>query len=119
MNYVLANLADDAKLGDALRTIKELFNLPDDAKPKWYLEASVVQEAEDSHVLPSKFPFQLVADGKSNNPNSVGFQLDSLWEPGIAASSLLLVNCTISSIVWLLQPRTANLACQNRHVLPA
>ena len=45
------------KLDDAIRGIKEVFQLPDDAKPKWYLEGDIDLKEPDEYLLPSKSPF--------------------------------------------------------------
>jgi len=42
------------KLDDAIRGIKEVFQLPDDAKPKWYLEGDIDLKEPDEYLLPSK-----------------------------------------------------------------
>ena len=42
------------KMGDAVRIIKEVFRLPDDAKPKWYLEFDIDLKEPDEYLLPSK-----------------------------------------------------------------
>jgi hypothetical protein len=55
-NYALGIPGD--KVDVALRTIREVFSLPDDTKPKWYLEAGIVQKAQDEYLLPSKPPFK-------------------------------------------------------------
>jgi len=45
------------KLDDAIRGIKEVFQLPDDAKPKWYLEGDIDLKEPDEYLFPSKLPF--------------------------------------------------------------
>jgi len=45
------------KLDDAIRGIKEVFQLPDDAKPKWYLEGDIDLKEPDEYLLPSTSPF--------------------------------------------------------------
>ncbi|KAF9783454.1 hypothetical protein BJ322DRAFT_1070939, partial [Thelephora terrestris] len=49
-NYALGIPED--KVDVALRTIKELFSLPDDTKPKWYLELGIFEKARDEYLLP-------------------------------------------------------------------
>ena len=49
------------KAGAAIRVIKELFHLPSDTKPKWYLEADIDLKAPDEYLLPSKSPFPTTA----------------------------------------------------------
>ena len=44
------------KRDDAIRVIKEVFHLPDDAKPKWYLELDMDLKEPDEYTLPSE-PF--------------------------------------------------------------
>ena len=44
------------KVDDAIRGIKEVFQLPDDAKPKWYLEGDIDLKEPDEYLLPSKSP---------------------------------------------------------------
>ena len=44
------------KMDDAIRVIKEVFHLPDDAKPKWYLEVDIDLKEPDDYLLPSKLP---------------------------------------------------------------
>ena len=45
------------KVEDAIRVIKEVFRLPDDAKPKWYLEGDIDLKEPDEYLLPSESPF--------------------------------------------------------------
>ena len=42
------------KLEEAVNVIKEYFNLPSDAKPRWYLENDVDLNEPDEYLLPSK-----------------------------------------------------------------
>jgi hypothetical protein len=42
------------KFDDVLRSIREVFSLPDDAHPKWYLEIGIVGKAPDEYRLPSE-----------------------------------------------------------------
>ena len=44
----------EEKLDDAIEVIKEHFNLPSDAKPKWYLEDDVDLKEPDEYQLPGK-----------------------------------------------------------------
>jgi len=44
----------EEKLEEAVTVIKEHFNLPGDAKPKWYLENDIDQKEPDEYLLPSK-----------------------------------------------------------------
>ena len=46
----------EEKLEEAISVIKEHFNLPSDAKPKWYLENDVDLNEPDEYLLPSKLP---------------------------------------------------------------
>ena len=46
------------KVDDAIRGIKEVFQLPDDAKPKWYLEGDIDLKEPDEYLLPSELPFR-------------------------------------------------------------
>ena len=45
------------KMNDAIRVIKEVFQLPDDAKPKWYLECDIDEKEPDEYLFSSKSPF--------------------------------------------------------------
>lgn len=38
----------------AIRVIKELFGLPDDAEPKWYVECDISEYGERNFPLPSE-----------------------------------------------------------------
>jgi len=49
------------KMDDAIRVIKEAFRLPDDAKPKWYLEGDIDLKDPYGYLLPSKPPFSMAA----------------------------------------------------------
>jgi len=42
---------------NAIRVIKEGFQLPNNAKPKWYLENDIDLKVPDDYLLPSKSPF--------------------------------------------------------------
>jgi len=42
---------------DVLRVIKDVFQLPDSAKPKWYLENDIDLKEPDEYLLPSKPSF--------------------------------------------------------------
>ena len=44
----------EEKLEEAISVIKEHFNLPSDAKPKWYLEDDIDEKEPDEFLLPSK-----------------------------------------------------------------
>lgn len=55
-NYALSIPDDDDKVDEALLAIKELFSLPDDTKPKWYLDVCIDQKAQDEYLLPSESP---------------------------------------------------------------
>ena len=44
------------KLEEAVDVIKEHFNLPSDAKPKWYLEDNIDEKEWDEYLVPSKSP---------------------------------------------------------------
>lgn len=57
-NYALGIPEDKDKLDEVLRGIKELFNLPDDAKSKLYPEAGIVERARDEYLIPSKSLFK-------------------------------------------------------------
>ena len=48
------------KWDDAIRVIKEVFQLPNDAKPKWYLEGDIDLKEPDEYLLPSMSPFRTV-----------------------------------------------------------
>ena len=52
------------KMNEAIRVIKEVFQLPDDAKPKWYLEGDMDLKDPDGYLLPSKLPFSTTTRGK-------------------------------------------------------
>ena len=41
-------------LAGVLRSIREVFSLPDDAQPKWYLEPNIVEKDPEEYYLPSK-----------------------------------------------------------------
>lgn len=45
------------KADGVIRMIKEVFQLPDDAKPKWYLEVDIDLKEPDEYLFPSKFPY--------------------------------------------------------------
>ena len=45
------------KRDDAIRVIKEVFQLCDDAKPKWYLEPDMDLKEPDEYTLPSESSF--------------------------------------------------------------
>jgi len=45
------------KMDDAIRVTKEAFHLPDDAKPKWYLEVDIDLKEPDEYLFPSKLSF--------------------------------------------------------------
>ena len=45
------------KMDDAIRVIKEVFHLPDDAKPKWYLEVDIDLKEPDEYLIPGKSSF--------------------------------------------------------------
>lgn len=45
------------KLEEVIHVIEEHFNLPNDAKPKWYLGKDVDLKEPDEYPLPSKSPF--------------------------------------------------------------
>lgn len=38
------------------RAIEKVFQLPDDTKPKWYLENDIDSKVPDDYLLPSKSP---------------------------------------------------------------
>ena len=44
----------EEKLDDAIGVIREHFNLPSDAKPRWYLENDVDLKEPDEYLLPSE-----------------------------------------------------------------
>ena len=46
----------EEKKHDVIRIIREVFHLPDDAKPKWYLEVDIDLKEPDEYLLPSKLP---------------------------------------------------------------
>jgi hypothetical protein len=48
------------KVDNAIRGIKEVFQLPEDAKPKWYLENDMDLKEPDEYLLPGKSPFSTV-----------------------------------------------------------
>ena len=41
------------KIDNAMRVIKEVLRLPDDAKPKWYLENDIDLKEPDEDLFPS------------------------------------------------------------------
>jgi hypothetical protein len=45
------------KADNVSRVIKEVFHLPEDAKPKWYLENDIDLKEPDEYLLPGKSPF--------------------------------------------------------------
>jgi hypothetical protein len=45
------------KMDNAIRVIKEVFQLPDDAKPNWFLENDIDLKEPDEYLFPSKSPF--------------------------------------------------------------
>jgi len=47
----------EKKMDDAIRVIKEVFHLLDDAKPKWYLEVDIDLKEPDEYLFPSKLSF--------------------------------------------------------------
>jgi len=47
----------EERIDDAIRGIKEVFHLPDDAKPKWYLEVDIDLKEPDEYLFPSKSSF--------------------------------------------------------------
>ena len=47
------------KRDDAIRVIKEVFQLPNDAKPKWYLEPDMDLKEPDEYTLPSASSFSV------------------------------------------------------------
>jgi len=49
------------KVDDAIRVIKEVFRLPDNAKPKWYLEGDIDLRDPDGYLLPSESPLSTTA----------------------------------------------------------
>jgi len=49
------------KMDNTTRVIKEVFHLPDDAKPKWYLEGDIDLRDPDGYLLPSKSPSSTAA----------------------------------------------------------
>ena len=55
------------KMGDVIRVIEEVFRLPDDAKPKWYLEVDSNLKDPDGHLLSSKSPFPRLDGERSDN----------------------------------------------------
>ena len=44
----------EERLDDVLRVIREVFSLPDDAQPKWYLESGIFRKDPDQYRLPSE-----------------------------------------------------------------
>jgi hypothetical protein len=46
----------EEKLEEAVEVIKERFDLPKDAKPKWYLENDIDLKERDEYLLPSTSP---------------------------------------------------------------
>jgi hypothetical protein len=54
------------KVDEALRTIKEVFSLPGDTKPKWYLDVGIDEKAQDGYLLPSKPSFKLTISMMKN-----------------------------------------------------
>jgi len=49
------------KADNVVRVIKEVFHLPDDTKPKWYLEGDIDLKESDEFLLPSKSPLSTTA----------------------------------------------------------
>lgn len=47
------------KVDTTIRVIKEVFRLPDDAKPKWYLENDIDLKEPDEYLFPSKLSFSM------------------------------------------------------------
>ena len=45
------------KADNIVRVIKEIFHLPDDTKPKWYLEGDIDLKEPDEYLLPGESPF--------------------------------------------------------------
>ena len=52
------------KADNVVRVIKEIFHLPDDIKPKWYLEGDIDLKDPEEYLLPSKSPLSTMAWGK-------------------------------------------------------
>ena len=52
------------KADNVVRIIKEVFHLPDDTKPKWYLEGDIDLKEPDEYLLPSRSPLSRTAWGK-------------------------------------------------------
>lgn len=48
------------KVDNVIRVIKDVFQLPDDAKPKWYLENDIDLKEPDEYLLPSKPPVSTI-----------------------------------------------------------
>ena len=42
------------RLDEVLCCIREVFSLPDDAQPKWYLESGIIEKEPDQYRLPSE-----------------------------------------------------------------
>jgi len=53
------------KMDAAIRVIKEVFHLSNDAKPMWYLEGGIDLKEPDEYLLPSKSPISTTAWRKS------------------------------------------------------
>jgi len=49
------------KMNGVIRAIKETFQLPDDTKPKWYLDGGIDLGDPDGYLLPSESPFSTTA----------------------------------------------------------
>ena len=49
------------KMDAVIHVIKEIFHLPGDAKPMWYLEGGIDLKEPDEYLLPSKSPFSVTA----------------------------------------------------------
>ena len=41
------------KLDEVIRGIREVFSLPNNAHPKWYLEPGIIEKDPDEYHLPS------------------------------------------------------------------
>ena len=50
------------KLDHVLRSIREVFSLPDDAQPKWYLDSGIREKDPDEYHLPRESSIQAVND---------------------------------------------------------
>jgi len=71
------------KADNVVRVIKEVFHLPDDTKPKWYLEGDIDLKDPDEYLLPCRSPLSTTARERSDDrhaPVSLLFELSERHE---------------------------------------